>query len=363
MDEQGAMDRALECARQGWGRVHPNPLCGAVVLSEGVPVAEGYHAEFGGLHAERMALEKAEGRSRQSTLVVTLEPCTHEGKQPPCVPAIIQAGVRRVVIALRDPNPEAGGGVDLLRAAGLDVDVGLGAEQAAVDNAIFLHRHLDPSRPYVALKLATTLDGRIADFSGRSRWISGAEARAYVHWLRAGFDAIGVGGRTARMDDPSLTVRGALEPRRPPARVVFDSRASLPGTLRIVTTAREIPTYCVASPLADAGRRRGLEAAGVRVLVPDSLAAGLEALRAMGIGSLLVEGGGRLAAALLEADLVDRFYWIQSPLWLGDSGTQAVGGLPGRKVGSAHRWHVVDRRALDEDTLLVVDRKSCLPAS
>ncbi|HSM17558.1 MAG TPA: dihydrofolate reductase family protein, partial [Gemmatimonadales bacterium] len=130
-----------------------------------------------------------------------------------------------------------------------------------------------------------------------------------------------------------------------------------------VTTAREIPTYCVTSPLADAGRRRGLEAAGVHVLVPDSLAAGLEVLRAMGIGSLLVEGGGRLAAALLEADLVDRFYWIQSPLWLGDSGTQAVGGLPGRKVGSADRWHVVDRRALDEDTLLVVDRKSCLPAS
>lgn len=355
--------RALACARLGWGRVHPNPLCGAVILAGGTPVGEGYHAEFGGRHAERTAIDAAGARTLGATLVVTLEPCTHHGKQPPCAPAIVEAGFARVVVALRDPNPSATGGVELLRGAGIEVEVGLGGEQAAVDNAIFLHRHLDRHRPYVALKLATTLDGRIADSSGHSRWISGPAARAYVHWLRAGFEAIGVGGRTARMDDPSLTVRGALEPRRPPARVVFDRGARVPMDLRIVTTARDIPTYCVASPRASRDRLRGLEQNGVRVLTSESLGAGLRALRDLGIESVLVEGGGRLAAALLEADVVDRFYWIQSPLWLGDAGATAVQGLPGRKIGAAERWHVVERRALDEDTLLVVDRKACSPAS
>jgi diaminohydroxyphosphoribosylaminopyrimidine deaminase/5-amino-6-(5-phosphoribosylamino)uracil reductase len=216
MNEREAMARALDLAWRGWGRVQPNPLVGAVVLSNGELVAEGWHPEFGDRHAEAVALAGAGERARGATMVVTLEPCAHQGKQPPCTEAIIRSGIRRVVAAMSDPNPLAAGGSERLREAGVEVEVGPLGDAAAAQNAIFLHSIEDTHRPYVALKLATTLDGRIADGFGRSRWISGNEARDYVQWLRAGFDAIAVGGRTARLDDPSLTVRGSVQPRVPP---------------------------------------------------------------------------------------------------------------------------------------------------
>jgi diaminohydroxyphosphoribosylaminopyrimidine deaminase/5-amino-6-(5-phosphoribosylamino)uracil reductase len=332
--EREAMARALDLAWRGWGRVQPNPLVGAVVLDGRTLVAEGWHAEYGQQHAEAMALERAGSRARGATLVVSLEPCAHAGKQPPCTDAILRAGVGRVLAALRDPNPVARGGAEMLLDAGVHVEVGTLAEEAAVQNAGFLHRYRNPDRPFVALKLATTLDGRIADHAGRSRWISGAEARDYAHWLRAGFDAIAVGGRTARADDPSLTVRGSVVPRVPPKRVVFDRQGDLPPSLALVRTAGEIPTIILTAPLP----------------------AALRALRAQDVTTLLVEGGGRLAGALLAAGLVDRYYWIQSPLWLGESGVPAIAGLPGLPLEDASRWRVVERRALGEDTLLVVDR-------
>ena len=350
------MARALDLAWRGWGRVQPNPLVGATVLSGGALVGEGWHAEYGDRHAEPIALDDAGARARGGTLIVTLEPCAHRGKQPPCTEAILRAGVRRVVAALTDPDPLAAGGAEQLRTLGIEVEVGLLGRQAADQNAMFLHRHREPGRPFVAVKLATTLDGRIADAAGRSRWISGEPAQEYVHWLRAGFDGIGIGGRTARADDPQLTVRGPVEPRVEPRRIVFDASADLDVGLTLVRTARRIPTILVTAPTAPAVRVERLADCGVTIVPAGTLAEGLRSLRTIGITSLLVEGGGRLAGALLAQDLADRYYWLQSPLWLGERGVAAIAGLPSEPIDRAPRWRVVERRALGEDTLLVLDR-------
>jgi diaminohydroxyphosphoribosylaminopyrimidine deaminase/5-amino-6-(5-phosphoribosylamino)uracil reductase len=288
-------------------------------------------------------------------MVATLEPCNHQGKQPPCTGALLAAGIRRVVAALADPNPLAAGGAERLRAAGVDVELGLGADQASAQNAIFIHRVRHPERPFIALKLATSIDGRIADANGQSRWISGPDARDYVHWLRAGFDAIAVGGVTARADDPSLTVRGPVEPRRPPRRIVFAADGDVPASLRLVRTAGALPTTAIVAPDAAPSRLAPLERAGVRVLRAGTLTDAIGALRLEGVESMLVEGGGRLAGGLLASGLVDRYYWIQAPLWLGAAGVPAVAGLPTTPLGEATRWRVTDRRPLGEDTVLVLD--------
>jgi len=353
--EAEAMQRAITLAWQGWGRVAPNPLVGAVVLRDGEVVGEGYHAEYGERHAEAMALAAAGDGARGATLVVTLEPCAHQGKQPACADLVRRAGIRRVVAATADPNAVAAGGADYLRQHGVEVEVGLLQREAAAQNAAFLHAHGARRRPYVALKLATSLDARIADREGRSRWISGPEARAWVQWLRAGFDALAVGGTTARVDDPSLTVRGAVQPRRTPRRVVFGRGSRLSSDAALARTARETPTTVFVAP--GTGATQGeLATAGVDVRETTSLAAALATLREEEIESVLVEGGGQLAGALLADDLVDRLYWVQSPLWLGD-GIPAVTGLPGTSLELTPRWRVVERRALGEDTLLVVDRR------
>ncbi|HEY3279793.1 MAG TPA: bifunctional diaminohydroxyphosphoribosylaminopyrimidine deaminase/5-amino-6-(5-phosphoribosylamino)uracil reductase RibD [Gemmatimonadales bacterium] len=357
------MRRALALAPRGWGRVAPNPLVGAVVLQGDEVVGEGWHAEFGGPHAEVQALRAAGERARGATLVVTLEPCTHHGKTPPCTDAIRSAGIRRVVAAVRDPDPDARGGVEVLQAAGIDVAVGLLAEESAALNAAFLATRLQTERPFLALKLATSIDNHIADARGRSRWISGPEARDYVHWLRAGFQAIGVGGTTALKDDPQLTVRGAVTPRTPPVRIVFDRRAMLNAGVQLVQTAREVPTWVVASPEAPAANVSVLEGNGVRVFRPETLAQGLAQLRLAGIQSLLCEGGGALSAKLLTESLVDRLYWVQSPVWLGEGAVPAFPGVPDFPLAEAPRWIPVERRALGPDTLLVLDRRLCLPES
>jgi diaminohydroxyphosphoribosylaminopyrimidine deaminase/5-amino-6-(5-phosphoribosylamino)uracil reductase len=356
MSEREAMARALDLAWRGWGRVHPNPLVGAVVLSDGVVAGEGWHAEFGDRHAEPIALDRAAEKARGATLVVTLEPCDHRGKQPPCTEAIVRAGIRRVVVAMADPNPQARGGAARLGAQGLEVQVGIARESAAAQNAIFLHRFRNSTRPFVALKLATSLDARIADLAGHSRWISSEVARDYVHWLRAGYDAIGIGGRTARADNPQLTVRGSVTPRLVPRRVVFDADADLDGRLTLVSTARETPTTVVTDSEIPPERLARLTAAGITTIPAASLEEALRSLRQEGVGSLLVEGGGRLAGALLGLGLVDRYYWIQSPIWLGERGVPATAGLPSDPIARAQRWTVVERRALGDDTLLVLDR-------
>ncbi len=334
------MQHALSLATRGWGRVSPNPLVGTVLLHEGAIVGEGWHAEYGGPHAERMALDQAGPRARGATAVVTLEPCAQEGKQPPCAPALVSAGVRRVVVAVPDPNPGARGGAALLRAAGIEVEVGLLGPEAARLNAPFFHRFTNADRPWVALKLATSTDNAIARADRRRRQLSGPEAQAWVHWLRAGFDAIGVGGATAMADDPALTVRGALVPRIPPTRVVFAGRTTLPPDLRLMR--EQAPPVVVLQGAA------GDESA---------LRAGLRTLRVAGnIGSLLVEGGGRLAAALVRAGLVDRFYWIRTPHRLGAEAVPAFPGLVGAPELLPGRWVETERKSLGEDTLHVMER-------
>jgi diaminohydroxyphosphoribosylaminopyrimidine deaminase/5-amino-6-(5-phosphoribosylamino)uracil reductase len=359
--ELAAMRRALELAWRGWARVSPNPMVGAVVLRGDETVAEGWHAEFGGHHAELAALHAAGEQARGATLVVTLEPCAHHGKTPPCTDAIRAAGIRRVVAAVRDPDEEARGGVEVLKRAGIETQIGLLADEAAALNAPFLFTRQQTDRPWVALKLATSIDGRIADAGGRSQWISGPEARDHVHWLRAGFDAIAVGGTTALMDNPQLTARG-LQPRKPPVRIVFDRRAMLNLGVSLVQTAREVPTWVVASPEAPVANVSVLEGNGVRVFRPETLSQGLAQLRLAGIQSLLCEGGGALGAKLLAEGLVDRLYWVQSPVWLGESAVPAFPGVPAAPLADAPRWVVVERRPLGSDTLLVLDRRLCLPA-
>jgi diaminohydroxyphosphoribosylaminopyrimidine deaminase/5-amino-6-(5-phosphoribosylamino)uracil reductase len=357
------MRRALDLARRGWGRVAPNPLVGAVVVRDGAVLGDGFHEEFGGPHAEVNALARVGAAARGATLVVNLEPCSHSGKTPPCTDAILAAGVRRVVAAIRDPDPQAGGGLDILRRHGVATEHGLLAEEAAALNAPFLFALEQRTRPFVALKLATSIDGRIADRDGRSQWVSGPEARAYLHWLRAGFDAIAVGGTTALRDNPQLTVRGTVVPRKPPVRIVFDRRAMLNTGVTLVRTAREVPTWVVSSPQAPETSVSLLESAGVRVSRPESLGAGLAQVREAGIHSVLCEGGGALGAKLLDEGLVDRLYWIQAPVWLGEGAVPAFPGVPPTPLDQAPRWVPVERRALGPDTLLVVDRRLCLPAS
>ncbi|MFQ6045057.1 MAG: bifunctional diaminohydroxyphosphoribosylaminopyrimidine deaminase/5-amino-6-(5-phosphoribosylamino)uracil reductase RibD [Gemmatimonadales bacterium] len=359
MRELDAMERALELALRGWGRVSPNPLVGAVLLRGEEPIGEGYHAEFGEPHAEIRAIASCED-PKGATLVVNLEPCAHHGKTPPCADALIEARVSRVVFAVRDPDPRAGGGAERLRSAGIEVEIGLLAERAAALNAPFLWGRVRPRRPFVALKLATSLDAFIADRSGESRWISSEEARDYVQWLRAGFDALAVGRRTAETDDPELTVRGSTCPRAAPTRVVFTASGKLSADLRIVETAREVPTVLVAVGGGDAEGRGvpQLQELGVDVLAAADLGAALALLRDRGVVSLLVEGGGALAGALLDADLVDRLYWIQASRWLG-GGVPAFASRRAVSLEESPRWVVTERRSLGPDTLLVVDRELC----
>ena len=350
------MQRAIQLAWMGWGRVHPNPMVGAIILRDGNLVGEGHHVEFGGQHAEAVALAQVSGKARGATLVSSLEPCSHQGKQPPCTEAIIRSGITRVVTAAPDPNPIASGGADRLREAGIAVEIGLLRDEAENQNAAFLHQFKGLRRPFIALKLATSIDARIADRAGSSRWISGPEAREFVHWLRAGFDGIGVGGRTARVDDASLTVRGDITPRITPTRIVFTKTGEMNVTSRLLTTPNDGPVIIAQLGQPSLGSVDHSSREGITVLRSNDPGSLMESLWKTGIGSLLVEGGGELAGVLLAAGLVDRFYWVQSPLFLGDRGIPAFQGLPAPLLGSVERWRVVERRSLGQDTLLVLDR-------
>ncbi len=356
VDFKEAMERALALAWGGWGRVGRNPMVGAVVLKGGTVVGEAFHEEFGGPHAEVLALLAAGDRARGADLVVSLEPCAHHGKTPPCTDAIFEAGIRRVVFAARDADPAARGGAEILKGTGVEVQGGLMEPEARAQNALFFHRFAGRGRPFVALKLAVSLDARIADRAGRSQWVSGTAARDWVQWLRAGFDAIAVGGGTAKMDDPSLTVRGVTRPARPPLRVVLDRRAELPVSSALVRTARETPTLALLGRDAPAKAAGDLRAFGVEVAQADDPADALAELERRGVAAVLVEGGGVVAGRWLAAGLVDRLYLVVAPVWLGEEGVSAFPGLPAPPIADAPRWRTVERRALGDDTLIVLDR-------
>jgi diaminohydroxyphosphoribosylaminopyrimidine deaminase/5-amino-6-(5-phosphoribosylamino)uracil reductase len=355
--DRAFMRRAIELAWRGWGRVAPNPLVGCVIVrDDGRVVGEGWHTEYGHPHAEVEALRAATAAARGATAYVSLEPCSHHGKTPPCTGALAAAGVRRVVFGGYDPNPRASGGGEVLRAAGIDV-VG-GVEEAAVrdQNAAFFHAHAPAGaeRPFVALKLAMSLDARIADRDGRSVWITGDESRAETHRLRAGYDAVAVGIGTALADDPRLTVRGAAEPRIAPARIVFDRTLRMPADGALARTAREVPVIAVCEPDAPAVLRQPLEDAGVTIIAGSGLAGQLRAIREAGVRSIFVEGGAGLASALLAADVVDRMYLFYAPVLIGPGGAAPFAGLPSPPLADATRWRHLATQPFGADTLITL---------
>jgi diaminohydroxyphosphoribosylaminopyrimidine deaminase / 5-amino-6-(5-phosphoribosylamino)uracil reductase len=347
LEDRRWMRRALRLARRGWGQVSPNPLVGAVIVRNGALVAEGWHARFGEPHAEAMALRAAGRRARGATLYVTLEPCNHYGKQPPCTDAVIDANIARVVMATRDPNPLARGGVQRLMRAGIAVDVGIGGAASRAMNAPFHFAWSGRGRPFVTLKLALTIDGAVADVARTPGWFTGAESRRAVHAIRASADAIAVGRATVVVDDPALTVREGWTARVPPARVVFSRSGEVPIASQLVRTAREVPVCVVGRPANDPALRD----AGVELLGADSLADGLAALGARGVRHLLVEGGATLAGALLDAGSVDRLVIFRAPLVLGAGALPGFAGLGARDWANAVRLRPRVRRPLGDDLL------------
>ncbi len=348
------MRRALQLALRGWGRVAPNPLVGAVVAQGEEVLGEGWHAEYGGPHAEVQALRAAGTRATGATLYVTLEPCAHHGKTPPCTNAILAHGIARVVFAAADPNPQARGGAEVLRASGVELSWGVEEQGTWDQNAPFFHRFAGTKRPWIALKLAMSLDGAVADAYGRSKWITGELARRETHRLRAQFDGIGVGSGTALADDPQLTVRGLVPPRCAPARVVWDRRLRLPTDSRLARTAGEIPVWVVTGATAPEERCSALEDMGVRVLRSRDLGDGLRGLWNHGVGSMLVEGGAHIASALLSGGFVDRLYLFYAPLLLGAGAVRAFGALAAASVESAARWRMLPTEQFGPDTLITL---------
>ena len=354
----GAMRAALALARRGLGTVWPNPAVGCVIVKQGRVVGRGWTQSGGRPHGETKALRRAGDAARGAAAYVSLEPCCHWGRTPPCVDALITAGVRRVVVALEDPDPRvAGEGLRRLRAAGLDVDVGLCAEEAAEVNAGFLSR-LRLGRPLVTLKFATSLDGRIATASGESQWISGPPARERAHALRASHDAIMVGTGTAVVDDPQLTCRLPGLDHRSPVRVVIDRHLRIPPTARLIADAHRVPTWVLTLQSADPDRRAAFLASRVTLIDVDhdsagqvDLAAALGVLGERGITRLLVEGGAGLAAAFFRARLVDRLVWVHAPLAIGGDGIPAIAGLDLTALAHAPAFERLSTQTIGDDVL------------
>lgn len=348
------MGRALDLARLGLAGAWPNPMVGAVLVRDGHVLGEGFHAQHGGPHAEVAALAQA-GDASGSTLYVTLEPCSHHGRTPPCTDAIIAAGIRRVVYAAADPNPKAAGGAARLRDAGIEVEGGVRAEEARRVNAAFFHVH-EQATTFVALKLAMSLDGGIAAAPGARTQLTGAEAQAFVHRLRAGHDAIMVGSGTTRVDDPLLTFRDVTAQRQP-ARVIVDSRASLNPASRMVATVQDAPVILVCGDDVAARRLDTLSNAGVTVL-PAPLVDGrvdvawtFRELWQHGIRSVLVEGGARLAATLLDGALLHRMYLLVAPVILGNDAVQGFNNV----APQSGAWQCTRSERLGADALITLD--------
>jgi diaminohydroxyphosphoribosylaminopyrimidine deaminase/5-amino-6-(5-phosphoribosylamino)uracil reductase len=362
--DQRFMQLALTLGRRGQGRTWPNPAVGAVVVKDGVIVGRGWTQPGGRPHAEPEALKRAGEAARGATLYVTLEPCSHIGKSPPCADAIIAAGIARVVSAIEDPNPEvAGQGHAKLRAAGITVDIGLGAPEAARDHAGHFRRVRD-KRPHVILKLAVSADDKIGAAGRKPVAISGEAAKARVHLLRAQCDAILVGIGTVRADDPLLTCRLPGMEARSPVRVVLDRSLRIPGTSRLVQSARETPLWVMTSNLAEAPAAMKLGAAGAQVIrvatatTPPGLdlPAVLHALSEKGITRLLVEGGARVASSFVAAGLVDEVWLLRGSDSVGADGIAALEALPLTSITQSPGFRVRASETLQNDTLTIYER-------
>lgn len=352
------MALALSLGRRGHGQVWPNPAVGCVIVKAGQIVGRGWTQPGGRPHAETQALAQAMSKARDADVYVTLEPCAHHGKTPPCAEALIEAGVAKVYVATMDPDPRVNGaGVAMLQAAGVEVQTGLLEAQALVDNAGFFER-VERDMPFVTLKLASSFDGRIATGTGESKWITGSTARRVVHAMRARHDAVMVGGGTARKDDPALTVRD-LGIREQPARVVVSRRLDLPLMSVLARTAKEVPVILCHGHDADAELMRTWSELGATLLACQSQAGQLEpsdVLRQLGrhgLTRVFCEGGSALAASLIEADLVDELVSFQAGLAIGAEGLPSIGALGLSQLAQAQRYRLVDVRSVGADTMQV----------
>ena len=361
-DDRTWLERARVLAREGWGRVHPNPLVGCVIVRDGEVVGEGFHADFGGPHAEIVALEAARSRAAGATVYVSLEPCNHQGKTPPCADALVEAGVERVVYGAPDPGEASGGGGATLAAAGIAVSGPIWApERSRAENPAFHHlsRH---ETPYIALKLAMSLDARCAARPGVRTRITGPEADREVHRLRSGFDAVMVGAGTVRADDPKLTVRLAPTGPVPPRRILLVPDAEIAEDAAVFADVDDAPLHVFCSRDASEARMERLEALGAHVHpVPgDRGGLDLHAVSArcheIGLRAILCEGGPRLAASLLREGRVQRFMLLLAPHTLGEDALPAF-PADADQLDWSDFQSVDDPVRFGRDTLVVLDRR------
>lgn len=350
------MDHALALAARGLGNTWPNPAVGCVIVKHGRVIGRGWTQPGGRPHAETMALAQAGGAARGATAFVTLEPCAHHGKTPPCAEALVAAGIARVVTALTDPDPRVTGrGHAILRTAGIEVAEGMRSAEAAALNEGFLKR-VTRGLPFVTVKLAATLDGRIATASGESRWITGPLARRSVHALRMRHDAVMVGSATALADDPDLTVRDLGAPRQP-VRVVLDRLLRHSPASRLGRTAREVPVWMIHGPTASEAARDAWMATGAELIEVSTTPAGLgltaalQALATRGLTRILSETGGTLAAALIRAGLADELMFYQGAALIGAEGKPMLGPLGLTALADAPRPRLMSQDHLGPDTV------------
>jgi diaminohydroxyphosphoribosylaminopyrimidine deaminase/5-amino-6-(5-phosphoribosylamino)uracil reductase len=357
------MGAALGLARRNLGRTWPNPSVGCVIVKDGRVVGRGYTQPGGRPHAETEALAQAGVLAQGATAYVSLEPCAHHGKTPPCAEALVAARIKTCVIATGDPDPRvAGGGIAILKAAGIEIRLGVLEDEALELNAGFFTR-VKSGRPLVTLKLATSLDGRIATLSGESKWITGPDARAIGHQLRAGHDAIMVGSGTVLADDPELTCRLTGLEDRSPVRVVLDTRLRVAPTAKLLANQDRFPTWLVTRAGQSAAVLDGLRALKTTLICPPidesgrvALKAALKELAERGLTRILVEGGANLATSLLKEDLVDRLAWFQAPLVIGDDGMAAIGELGRAALDRISRFKLLSAQQIGPDSFALYSR-------
>ncbi len=360
-EDETYMRLALQLARKGLGKTSPNPMVGAVVVRRGEIVGKGYHHRAGGPHAEILALSQAGEKARGATLYLNLEPCDHFGRTPPCTRAILESGIKRVVAGMKDPNPLVSGkGVARLRRAGVKIELGILHEECDALNVAF-RKFITTRTPFIVLKAAMSLDGKIATRSGDSRWISSERSRELVHLLRSQYDAVVVGIGTVLKDDPLLNVRlTGKKIKRHPLRVIVDSRLRLPFHSRIVRTAREFPTLVVTTRSARAGKMKRLEELGVEVAIlrrgresQVSLKLLAKELGRRGVLTALLEGGPTLNARALQEKIVDRFLIFVAPKIIGgEKAPGMIGGTGAHRLRDAWSLEILNVRRLGPDLLI-----------
>jgi diaminohydroxyphosphoribosylaminopyrimidine deaminase/5-amino-6-(5-phosphoribosylamino)uracil reductase len=353
------MRRCLALAEKARGLTSPNPMVGAVIVKNHTVIGEGFHTKAGAPHAEVEALKRAGKAARGATLYVNMEPCCHYGKTPPCTDMIIKSGINKVCIAMQDPNPlVSGNGIKQLRKAGITVEQGLLKKEAGRLNEVFI-KYIAKKRPFVVLKTAISLDGKIATYTGESKWITGEKARKYAHTLRSYYDAVLAGIGTVLKDDPLLNYRGSLETVRQPVRVIVDSSARIPIDCELIKTTKNIRTIIAVTKNAVASKLKKLTNTGAEVLLIQNqhdrvhLDDLLNKLGSMGISSVLVEGGGELNASFIGSDLVDKLLIFIAPKIIG--GREAISFVQGKGVSHLRECPLYERpriRRIGEDTLL-----------